>query len=199
VVSGDRASFTVKATGGQLRYQWQRSADGGRTWVNLAGRTSPTLTVSARSAVTLYEYRAVVRNMVAKRTSTTAVLFVDSTLADPYPVGTAFIGAYWIQAVGPTTIEARSGTRFTRTELVACSLTDGGRALEDLDVGYRTTDGSIFWGAGSVVEEDGTGCGVYRFETSTAGVPEAGGVWVVDDWSGEGEIGGPVRQYVVGA
>lgn len=48
VVAGQPATFEAAATGTEpLRAQWQRSADGGQTWTDLAGETGTSLTVPA--------------------------------------------------------------------------------------------------------------------------------------------------------
>jgi len=46
VVSGGSASFSVTATGVGLRYQWQRSSDGGITWVAIGGATLSTYVIA---------------------------------------------------------------------------------------------------------------------------------------------------------
>ena len=52
--SGEAVQFTVKATGENLRYQWQYSNNGGASWGNssAAGATTDTL------SMTMYSYRA---------------------------------------------------------------------------------------------------------------------------------------------
>lgn len=46
VVSGGSASFSVTATGVGLRYQWQRSSDGGFSWVAIGGATLSTYVIA---------------------------------------------------------------------------------------------------------------------------------------------------------
>jgi hypothetical protein len=46
VVSGSSATFSVTATGMGLRYQWQRSSDGGVTWVLIGGATLSTYVIA---------------------------------------------------------------------------------------------------------------------------------------------------------
>ncbi len=70
---GETATFTVKATGTGLTYQWQYSADGGETWGNASstGCKTATLSVSAVAARDGYLYRCKITdaNGTSKTTS----------------------------------------------------------------------------------------------------------------------------------
>ena len=62
VAAGEKAKFTVAASGSGLTYQWQYSANGGSTWNNttLTGYNTHTLTVTASANVNGRQYRCVV-------------------------------------------------------------------------------------------------------------------------------------------
>ena len=60
---GDNAKFSIKASGKNMKYQWQYSKDGGKTWENSAGKgnTTKTLTVSAKKSHNGKYYRCRVK------------------------------------------------------------------------------------------------------------------------------------------
>src|SRR5207302_163382 len=76
VNSGQMATFTAQATGTSPSVQWQVSTDRGRTFLNLAGATSPTLSFAASAVQNGYQYRAVFTNVVGDSTSKPATLKV---------------------------------------------------------------------------------------------------------------------------
>ncbi len=83
VCEGENASFTVGATGSSNAYQWQVSTDGGNTWNNISGATSPTYTISnATTAVNNNRYRVVISSCGPNALNSTAVLLtVNGTAA----------------------------------------------------------------------------------------------------------------------
>jgi hypothetical protein len=58
--------------------QWQVSTDGGQTFTNITGATSPTLTFVAYEGMNHYQYRAVFTNPYGSAITTVATLFVQS-------------------------------------------------------------------------------------------------------------------------
>jgi hypothetical protein len=62
VNAGDRASFSVRATGTGLKYQWQMSKDGGNTWTNSTsdGYNTATVSFNTTTAVSGRMFRCVV-------------------------------------------------------------------------------------------------------------------------------------------
>jgi hypothetical protein len=73
---GGSATFTV-ATAGSSPIQWQFSIDGGRTWIDIPGATSPTLTVNGASPQQNGDlFRAVVGSGSSATTTAGAVLIV---------------------------------------------------------------------------------------------------------------------------
>ncbi len=80
---GNTAKFTVAASGTGLTYQWQWSADNGKTWKDSSSATtgyrSATLQVTATTARNGYQYRCKVSNSAGTVTSYTAILTVTVT------------------------------------------------------------------------------------------------------------------------
>ena len=96
VNSGASVSFIAAASGFPTpTVQWQRSTDGGTTFSNIAGATSPTYTFTAASADNGNKYRAVFTNAGGSATSTAATLTVNtaptisSANTTSFSVGTA--------------------------------------------------------------------------------------------------------------
>ncbi len=89
---GDTATFKVSAVGAlEPTVQWQVSTDGGKTFSNLTGATSTTLSITnATAAMNQYRYEAVFTNATASATTTAASLTVARArhhdAADP-PIG----------------------------------------------------------------------------------------------------------------
>jgi hypothetical protein len=79
VLEGYTATFTAAASGLPTpTVQWQVSTDGGQTFTNITGATSPTLTVVAYEGMNRYHYRAVFTNPYGVAITTDAVLYVQS-------------------------------------------------------------------------------------------------------------------------
>jgi hypothetical protein len=77
--AGRQVTFTVDASGTPpLRVQWQVSTDHGATFRNIAGATSPSLTVLASAALDRALYRAVYTNAAGTTTTASARLVVGS-------------------------------------------------------------------------------------------------------------------------
>jgi hypothetical protein len=199
VKTGTTVSFTGAATGGRLKYQWQkRTAESGK-WVNMVGKTSPKLTFTARSRNTLTEYRLRVRNMAGTKHSKAAVLWVDSSKADPYGANKWFVGAFYAQVAGPTWTEIVAGKREVGVRMWACGLDDefAQSPSGDLYVVYVASGGKFFYPEVSTVSYDG-GCELLQY--TVRGIPlsaATGGVWRVSDNSG-GWLGIYTKQWVRG-
>ncbi len=91
VYDGQDASLNATATGTSLVYQWQRSADGGASWADIAGATATTYVFAAtRDGDDGSQYRVIVRNSAGEVTSMPAALTVLAPPALPlftrYPV-----------------------------------------------------------------------------------------------------------------
>ncbi len=77
VLAGSNATFAVRATGSlPMGFQWMRSG------TNLAGKTSPTLTLTNVTAAVASDYRVVVANTFGSVTSAVARL----TLREPFGI-----------------------------------------------------------------------------------------------------------------
>ncbi|HWB08540.1 MAG TPA: immunoglobulin domain-containing protein [Pirellulales bacterium] len=77
VNAGQTATFTVAASGNPTpTAQWQVSTDGGKTFTNISGATSTTLTISATAAQNGSVYHAVFTNSVSSVTTANATLTV---------------------------------------------------------------------------------------------------------------------------
>jgi hypothetical protein len=69
-------TFTAAASGTTPKVQWQVSTDGGKTFTNLAGATSATLSFTAAARQNGYRYRAIFSNAVGQVTSDSAQLLI---------------------------------------------------------------------------------------------------------------------------
>ncbi len=77
--AGSTATFTVKAQGPNLTYQWQVSTNGGNSWSNspAEGNKTATLTVPVTASRNGYRYRCVVKSGSTTVTSDAATLTVS--------------------------------------------------------------------------------------------------------------------------
>jgi hypothetical protein len=77
--AGSTATFTVKAQGPNLTYQWQVSTNGGSSWSNspAEGNKTATLTVPVTASRNGYRYRCVVKSGSTTVTSDAATLTVS--------------------------------------------------------------------------------------------------------------------------
>jgi subtilisin-like proprotein convertase family protein len=89
VDAGTDATFTASGVGNPIpSVQWQVSTDGGSTFVDIAGATTESYTVTKpTSAASLNQYRAVYTNDFESATTTAATLTVTSPAAPPTPAG----------------------------------------------------------------------------------------------------------------
>ena len=75
---GDKATFTLEATGTGLTYQWQWSRDNGKTWTNSSsafpGYRSASMEVSITSARDGYLYRCVIADALGNKVTSKAVM-----------------------------------------------------------------------------------------------------------------------------
>jgi hypothetical protein len=83
VMAGSSVSFTASASGYPApTVQWQVSTDGGKTFTNISGATSTTLTLNNVSlALNGFEYRAVFTNSLGSATTSAAILTVQTAPA----------------------------------------------------------------------------------------------------------------------
>ena len=78
--SGKTADFTVTATGGNLKYRWDVSKDGGATWGRSysTGNTANKLTVTAYKSMDGYLYRCTIYNAAGTITTRSVRLTVQT-------------------------------------------------------------------------------------------------------------------------
>jgi hypothetical protein len=205
--SGTTAKFAVTATGGQLHYQWQRSLNDGKTWSNLSGKTSSTLSVSVRTSLDSSRYRVVVGNVVKSVTSSSAELAVLSTISDPFAAGSPFLLYNWAGILGGSSSEYWDGSNVVvYAPAAACYAGDepSADAWLDLSVEYVGSDGRVYddldlpiisddiWNTPEVYTGGCVDFTAYALVPSYAAI---GGVWRItddSDWSVE------VQQFVHG-
>lgn len=86
VLEGSQVTFSMTASGGDLRYQWQVSTDSGSTWNDIRYATEPDYELLAAMSMNGYAYRCVVTNDLGNTTSDAATLTVtpDSSLTPPF-------------------------------------------------------------------------------------------------------------------
>ncbi|MBM6678264.1 LPXTG cell wall anchor domain-containing protein [Faecalicoccus pleomorphus] len=82
VEEGNPATFTITASGSNLQYLWQKSADNGISWIEADGAaTEATYTTeAATTGMNGLQYRCVVWNSLGKITSNAAILTVKHSL-----------------------------------------------------------------------------------------------------------------------
>ena len=79
---GGTATFTVAASGDRVTYQWQRSINDGKTWDNISGGTSTTLSVPIQAGLNGYLYRCIAKDYMGHiATSQAGKLTVSSGLS----------------------------------------------------------------------------------------------------------------------
>ncbi len=79
VSAGQTALFTAEASGSPApSVQWQMSTDGGKTFTNIPGATSTTLSLLAKGTMTGDEYRAVFTNTAGQIASIAGILTVKN-------------------------------------------------------------------------------------------------------------------------
>lgn len=100
VLPGAEVRFIVGAYGASRFYRWQRSADAGASWQDLAGETSASLTLSNVAPESAGLFRVVVTTNLGSVTSREAILAIQ-------PVQTTIASAYVLHA------EEKKVTRFS--------------------------------------------------------------------------------------
>ncbi len=97
---GATVTFTAAASIATPNAQWQYSVNGGSSWTDLSGATSPTLTVGPLVASQNgWQVRAVFSNYVGSATTTAATITVAPTTSVGIPTGGATLsGSQWLDA-----------------------------------------------------------------------------------------------------
>ena len=86
VAKDEVATFSVEATGENLKYQWQVLPAGQDNWIDFPGETNPTYSVTVLPANNGTKYRCVVKNAEGTVTSNAATLTVTIPTITTYTV-----------------------------------------------------------------------------------------------------------------
>lgn len=88
VKAGEQATFTVKATGTDLTYQWQINRNNGKGFVDITGADKASYTTGVVDMLCNgYKYQCVISDSAGSVTTNAATLTVtESTTPSPYPV-----------------------------------------------------------------------------------------------------------------
>ena len=88
VKAGEQATFTVKATGTDLTYQWQINRNNGKGFVDITGADKASYTTGVADMLCNgYKYQCVISNSAGSVTTNAATLTVtESTTPSPDPV-----------------------------------------------------------------------------------------------------------------
>ncbi|MBP3728874.1 MAG: S8 family serine peptidase, partial [Lachnospiraceae bacterium] len=136
-VVGKTASFTVKASGAGLKYRWQCSPDGGKTWNNVTskneGYNKATLQIVVKASLNKYRYRCVVTNSAGAKLTSKAVTLTVTPEIVTQPTAK---GRY----VGMDAVFKIKATGYSLKYRWQCS-SDGGKTWRDVssaNAGYNT-------------------------------------------------------------
>ena len=98
VKENETATFTVKATGTDLSYQWQQSTDKGSSWTNIDNAISDTYTIEQTTMnMSGTQYRCVVENSIGNVTSSVATLTVQKPTTPIEPKYVRYIVEHYKQ------------------------------------------------------------------------------------------------------
>jgi hypothetical protein len=130
VTAGQDAAFTASANGNPTpTVQWQVSIDGGKTFTNISGATSTTLTLNnATTAMNGYEYQAVFTNSIGSAATSAATLTVNAPAA---PAVTSNPSSQTVTAGQNATFTASASGSPTPTVQWQVS-TDGGKTFTNI-------------------------------------------------------------------
>lgn len=118
VPTGTMVHFTAAATGDPApTVQWQLSTDRGRTFNNIAGATSPMLTLAASNRMTGNRYRAVFTNSAGSATTTAATLRVEDFRISVLPRSLTIPGGHDADLV----VRLKSSHQLTGNVALTCS------------------------------------------------------------------------------
>ena len=105
---GASASFTVKASGSSLSYQWQFRKSASDSWSNCSNGTSATFSVEAKTYRDGYQYRCKVSNAVGTVYSSAATLRVKPAITTQPKAATVPVGSrasFTVKAEGATSYQ----------------------------------------------------------------------------------------------
>ncbi|MFI2361501.1 hypothetical protein [Promicromonospora sp. NPDC019610] len=191
---GKTVTLKVSATGGGLKYQWQRWTPASGTWTNI-GSNSSTYRFTAAPAHELNQFRVVVSNMAGKDTSNRTYLWVRSSLSSPFAAYQWFSLWNYNAAVS----ESYEYAGYLAADVGVCAA-PGYYPTGDISVQFIGSNGHVYPGAGQeqpnhishgvVLDDDG--CGFFGAYTEAPRSVWVGGRWRVTDRS-DGQV---YHQYV---
>ncbi len=136
VTAGQTATFSAAAVSAPLpTVQWQVSTDGGKTWTNISGATSTTLTLTnVQASMNGNEYQAVFTNSAGSSTTTAATLTVLYA-----PVVTTNPANQAVEAGQTATFTAAANANPATTTVQWQISTDNGNTFTDISGATSTT------------------------------------------------------------
>lgn len=192
---GRTVTLKVSATGGSLKYQWQRWTPASGTWSNV-GSNSSTYRFTAKTAHELNRFRAVVSNMAGKDTSNRTYMWVRSSTSSPYQAYQWF-GLWNYNAVISESYDNVAG--YLAVGVYVCAA-PGYHPTGDLSVQFIGSNGHVYPGQGQELSDhisngvalDADGCGEFGAYSEAPQSVRVGGRWRITDRS-DGQV---FHQYV---
>lgn len=193
---GRTVTLKAAATGGNLRYQWQRWTPANDTWTNMAGKTSSTLRFTASTAHELNQFRVVVSNVAGKDVSNRSYLWVRSSVAQPFAAYQWF-GLWNYNAAISESVDDFQG--YLAASVYVCA-GPGHYVTGDVSVQFVGNNGRVYPAAGQEMADhvswgvplDSDGCGYFGAYSEAPQSARVGGRWRITDRS-DGQV---YHQYV---
>ncbi|WP_129789494.1 hypothetical protein [Promicromonospora panici] len=192
---GRTVTLKVSATGGGLKYQWQRWTPASGAWSNV-GSNSSTYRFTAKTAHELNRFRVVVSNMAGKDTSNRTYMWVRSSTSSPFQANQVF--ALWnYSAVIGESYDDFAG--YLAVGVFVCAA-PGYHPTGDVSVQFIGSNGRVYPGEGQEMDDhisngvalDPNGCGVFGAYSEAPQSVRVGGRWRITDRS-DGQV---FHQYV---
>ncbi|WP_020017302.1 hypothetical protein [Promicromonospora sukumoe] len=186
-VAGRTVTLKVSASGGSLRYQWQRWTPANPKWTNMSGKTSSTLKFTASTSYELNRIRVVVTNMAGRDTSAGTYVWIQSSLSRPFPVEQWF--SLWnYNAAFSQSVDDYQGYLAAKVRICAAP---GYYVSNDLSVRFVGNNGRVYGDAGMEqgdhlywgVPLDADGCGWFGVYSNAPQSVRDGGRWRITDRS----------------
>ncbi|MFD7021597.1 hypothetical protein [Promicromonospora sukumoe] len=184
---GRAITLKATATGGSLKYQWQRWTPANPKWTNMSGKTSSTLALTASTSLELNQFRVVVTNMAGKDTSARSYVWIRSSLTHPFATG------QWFSLWNYNALVTDSADDFQGylTAAVLVCAAPGYVPSSDLAVRFVGNDGRVYADAGREfsdhlsrgVQLDADGCGYFGAYSNAPQSVRDGGRWRISDYS----------------
>ncbi len=136
---GASVSFTVKASGSGLSYQWQTRTSSSGSWSDMYGSTSATLKLTAYNYMSGYQYRCAVTNLGGTVHSNAATLTIKvgvPTITSASVSGTS-ITLYWSSVSSADSYKVYYGTSSSSLTLLKSGIT--GTSLTVKNLSEQTT------------------------------------------------------------